>query len=76
MPYGIKKVEGGYKVYNKNTGKTYSKKPHKTRKEALAQQAAMYVHASPEGEGMAKGTHKKPVKEAFEIKLDIILDNL
>lgn len=58
MPYGVKKVENGYKVFNKNTGKTYSKKPHKTRKEALAQQSAMYINANPKNEGLEKKIDK------------------
>lgn len=43
MPYRIKKVKGGYKVSNKETGKTYSKKPMSKAK-AKKQMAAMYVN--------------------------------
>jgi hypothetical protein len=32
MPFGVKEVENGYKVYNKETGKTYSKKPQTLEK--------------------------------------------
>ncbi len=76
VPYGINKVSGGWKVYNKNTGKTYSIKPHGTRQEALNQQAAMYVNANPKGEGNTKKSGERHVKEGFQVRLDIILDNL
>lgn len=76
MPYGIKKVKGGFKVYNKDTGKTYSKKPHKTREKAFKQQAAMYVNASPEGEGNNKEEPKKPIEEGFGRLVNIILNIL
>lgn len=32
MPFAVKEVENGYKVYNKETGKTYSKKPQSLEK--------------------------------------------
>lgn len=44
MPWGIKKVKGGWKVYNKNSGKVYSKKPHRTKSKARAQLRAMYAN--------------------------------
>lgn len=43
MPYEITKVKGGFKVRNKNTGKTYSKKPM-TKEKAQKQMAAMYAN--------------------------------
>jgi uncharacterized RDD family membrane protein YckC len=43
MPYIIKKVKNGYKVANKETGKTYSKKPM-TKEQAKKQMAAMYAN--------------------------------
>ena len=45
MPYSIKKSgPSGYKVYNKNTGKTYSKKPHSSKKKAQKQLAAIAMN--------------------------------
>lgn len=76
MPYKIKKVSGGYKVHNPESGKTYSKKPHKTRKEALAQQAAMYVNANPKHEKSTKKSQGKGISEGFDYLLDNILENL
>lgn len=43
MPYDVKKVKGGYKVVNKETGKTYSKKPQ-SKATAEAQRRAMYAN--------------------------------
>ena len=48
MPYKVKKVDGGYQVVNKETGKTYKKTPHKTKAAAQKQMAAMYVHTKNE----------------------------
>lgn len=48
MPYRVKKVDGGYQVVNKETGKTYKKTPHKTKEAAQKQMAAMYVHTKNE----------------------------
>ncbi len=48
MPYKVKKVDGGWQVVNKDTGKTYKKTPHKTKKAAMDQMAAMYVHTKNE----------------------------
>lgn len=44
MPYDIKKSKGGYFVHNKNTGKKYSKSPHKTLKAAKKQLAALHIN--------------------------------
>jgi len=43
MPWGISKSGSGYKVRNKETGKTYSKKPMSKAK-AKKQMAAMYAN--------------------------------
>jgi len=45
MPYGVKKVRGGWKVYNKDTGRTYSKKPHRSKKAALRQLRAIAANS-------------------------------
>lgn len=42
MPYSIRKSGNGYKVYNKNTGKTYSKKSM-PKERAIKQMRAMYA---------------------------------
>lgn len=43
MPWNIAKSGSGYKVRNKETGKTYSKKPM-TKEKAKKQMAAMYAN--------------------------------
>lgn len=43
MPWNLSKSDGGYKVRNKGTGKTYSKKPM-TKEKAKKQMAAMYAN--------------------------------
>lgn len=43
MPWNIAKSGSGYKVRNKETGKTYSKKPL-TKEKAKKQMAAMYAN--------------------------------
>lgn len=43
MPYDVSKVKGGYKVRNKKTGKTYSKKPM-SKEKAKDQMAAIYAN--------------------------------
>lgn len=43
MPYTVNKSGSGYKVYKKGTKKAFSKKPHKTKKEAIQQQKALYA---------------------------------
>lgn len=53
MPYGIKKVKGGFKVHNKKTGKTYAKKPQ-TKKMAKKQMAALYANANPKNESLER----------------------
>jgi hypothetical protein len=40
MPYKVKEVKGGFKVFKKGTKKTYSKKPL-TKKKAEAQATAI-----------------------------------
>lgn len=45
MPYKISKVKGGYKVKNKKTGKSYSKKPM-SKEKAEAQQRAIYANTN------------------------------
>lgn len=62
MPYGIRKRGSGYKVVNKETGKTYSKKPM-SKKKAEAQRAAIHANAN---ESVCK----------FYKKLDEALDKL
>lgn len=44
MPYQISKSRSGYKVRNKNTGKTYSKKPL-SKKKANKQLAAIQINS-------------------------------
>lgn len=43
MPYSVRKSGGGYKVTNKDSGKTYSKKPLSKAK-ANAQMRAIYAN--------------------------------
>lgn len=43
MPYAVRKRGRGYKVTNKDTGKTYSDKPLSKGK-AQAQMRAIYLH--------------------------------
>lgn len=43
MPYKVAKSGSGYRVKNKNTGKTYSKKPQSKAK-ATAQLKALYAN--------------------------------
>lgn len=45
MPYTISAVDGGFHVKNKQTGATYSKKPFKTKAEALAQLRAIEANS-------------------------------
>lgn len=45
MPWGIKKSGSGFKVENKSTGKTYSKKPM-TKEKATKQLAALHINAN------------------------------
>lgn len=60
MPYKVAKSGSGYKVKNKNTGKTYSKKPL-TKKKAEAQMRALYANTK---------------EESFETKLNAILEQM
>jgi hypothetical protein len=60
MPYKVAKSGSGYKVKNKNTGKTYSKKPQ-TKEKAAAQMRALYMNTK---------------DESFERKLDVIIGTL
>jgi len=46
MPYKVVKSGSGYKVRNSDTGKTYSRKPHKTKAKALAQMRAIYANTN------------------------------
>lgn len=48
MPYHVIKSGNGYKVQNKDTGKTYSNKPM-TKEKAEAQMRAMYANINEEG---------------------------
>lgn len=50
MPYAVRKVDGGYKATNKETGATYSKHPQ-SREMAARQIRA--IHASQFREGSA-----------------------
>lgn len=45
MPYGKKKVNGGYKIYNKKTGKTYSKHAQSSQM-ADKQLAALHINTN------------------------------
>ncbi|APC46290.1 hypothetical protein HWB05_gp028 [Streptomyces phage BRock] len=47
MPYSVSKSGSGYKVRNKETGKTYSKKPQ-TKAMAERQLRAIHMHAGAE----------------------------
>lgn len=44
MPYTLKKIKGGYKVCKKRGSKCFSKKPFRTKKEAIAQMAAIRIN--------------------------------
>ena len=44
MPYKIKKVGSGYKVCKKKGSKCFSKKPFRTKKEAITQMAAIRIN--------------------------------
>lgn len=48
MPYEVKKQGSQWVVYNPDTGKVYGK--HKTKKEAIQQQRALYTNANPKQE--------------------------
>ena len=43
MPYSIRKSASGFKVVNKDTGKSYSKKPI-TKSKAKKQLAALHIN--------------------------------
>lgn len=60
MPWNIAKSGSGYKVRNKETGKTYSKKPM-TKSKAKKQLAAMYANYN---------------ESVFERQLRIVLEQL
>lgn len=60
MPYKVVKSGSGFKVKNKDSGKTYSKKPL-TKEKAKKQMAALYIHTA---------------DESFNKKLDSILENI
>lgn len=47
MPYAVRKSGGGYRVTNKETGKTYSKKPQ-TKQMATRQLRAIAMHQGAE----------------------------
>lgn len=47
MPYAVSKSGSGYKVRNKETGKTYSDKPM-SREKAVSQMRAIYMHQGAE----------------------------
>lgn len=65
MPYAVRKSGSGYKVYNKITGKTYSKKPI-PKERAEAQMRAMYMHSGAEAK----------CESAFSQALNFILDGI
>lgn len=48
MPYAIRKSGSGYKVVNRDTGKTYSKSPQ-SHEMARKQLAALQIHAPDKG---------------------------
>ena len=60
MPWNIAKSGSGYKVRNKETGKTYSKKPM-AKSKAKKQLAAMYANYN---------------ESVFERQLRIVLEQL
>jgi len=66
MPYKVIKSTKpkGWFVITSDTGKKHSNKPFKTKKEALAQLRALYVHANPDLESGA-GIFDK-VKDVYE----------
>lgn len=43
MPYEVRRVQGGYKVFRKGKGKSYSKRPM-SKVSAQAQMRAMYAN--------------------------------
>jgi hypothetical protein len=63
MPYTVRKVDGGWKVFKKGTSKSYSKKPFKTKTAARKQQAALYVHANEELERLLDVVYEDHVSE-------------
>ena len=62
MPYHVVKSGSGYKVHNKRTGKTYSKRPL-SRERAEAQMRAMYANSS--GESIAPNPLAMKIDEAL-----------
>jgi len=62
MPYHLTKQDGGYKVTSAKHKKGFSKKPL-SKTMARKQQAAIYANAD-------------PADEAFQRRLDSVLENL
>ncbi len=44
MPYAIRKVSGGYAVFNTDTGERKNEKPYPSRSAALPYLKALYAH--------------------------------
>jgi hypothetical protein len=53
MPYAVRKSGSGYKVFNKESGKSYSKKPL-PKDRAQAQMRAIYANSSAEAHTESK----------------------
>lgn len=60
MPYGIRKSGSGYKIYNKETGRTYSKKSL-PKARALKQMRALYANVQESFEDGSIVSVKDPV---------------
>ena len=58
MPYEIRKVEGGYCVFNKETGERKNKKPDPSKEAAMPYMRALYSK-EPAGEKLAEVSGRK-----------------
>jgi len=65
MPYGVVKSGSGYKVHNKHTGKTYSKKPL-SKSKAKAQMAAIAMNSHESNESDDKNPLITKINEALK----------